>query len=125
MSTWVTKVGTDRLPAVTVDDTLESLSDNCECLIPRDLMPLASAPHYRASEAIGVAIEILYCRTLRADVSLREDILFVAAHEGDITALHVKLKATGGLTQRAGAVLDLAHISGSIGLSEEGCGGSI
>jgi len=33
----------------------------------------------------------------------------------------VELKATCGLTQRAGAVLNLAHIAGSIGLSEEGC----
>ncbi len=105
----VADVDRDRLATVPGDRRAEALIDRRPRLVPRRLDVAAVAPDQRPAETIGVVVQLLERRTLRADEAVREHVIAVAPDPlhrfGPVlTGAHGDLQAAPRLAQRAGPV---------------------
>ena len=109
----VAEVDRDRVASVLLDDRQQEALDLGERLVPRDRMQLAVlATNPRRTQAIGILVQLLERRALRADETAAEDVVTVAPDAADAAVvLHLDLEATGGLAQRARAKGELAHLT--------------
>ena len=82
----------------------ETPVDLGEGVVPRHLVPRITLAHLRLAQAVGIRIELLQRRALRAQEAVAEHVLAVAAHERDLAPLEAQLEPAGRLAQGTGPV---------------------
>ena len=100
----IAHVGGNRVSSVTVDHFAESALDLAPCLVPFDLDVHTVALHQWLAQAIRVVVQLLQCAALRADVTVRKDVVHVATDSRNRTVLYGDLEAASCFTQRTGSV---------------------
>src|SRR5262249_23772242 len=78
--------------------------DLCIGFVPRDLGPSSRGASDRASEPLGIVMELLEPVRLRADEAARERIMRVAAHGHDGLALYLEREAARRFAKRTHTV---------------------
>src|SRR5262245_5091194 len=100
----ITAVHSDGVPPVPCPYAGERRGHLCIGFVPRDLGPSSRGASDRASEPLGIVMELLEPVRLRADEAARERIMRVAAHEHDGLALHFQREAARRLAKRTHTV---------------------
>ena len=100
----VAQVEGDRVPAVRLDDPGQPVVHGRERLVPADRLPPVAPAQSRLADPVGVGIQMAEARALRAQVAAAERVVAVAAHAGDLVAVHGQLQPACRLAQRAGGV---------------------
>ena len=108
MDRWIAVVDRRRFPAVLFEDRHQAPLDLRERLVPRHWHVTPIALDHGGAEAIGILVQLLEGRPLRADEAPGEDVVAVTTdpHDtavGGTVALDGHLEPARRLTQRAGA----------------------
>ena len=111
----VAQVGGARAAAVLLEEGQEPALDLLEGLRPGDLDVHAVSLDERATDPVGVLVQLLQGRALRADVALAEHVVLVAPDAGDLLArgrvAQGDLQPAAGLAQRARAERGARHVA--------------
>jgi hypothetical protein len=91
------------------DDRRETPVDHSKCLVPRHLDVSLAATDHREPQAVGVLVQLLQRRALRADVPVREDVVAVAADPLHDTVANGDLETAGRLAQWTRPEVRLVH----------------
>ena len=83
------------------DDRAQALGDRGERLIPGGLGQRAVAPDQWPRQSVGVVVEFSEARALRADETLAEHVVAVAAGAGEPAVGDRQGQAAGGLAKGA------------------------
>ena len=89
----VAEIGTNCMTAVAVDDALNSFSDDRKRVVPRNLFPgcgfgvIATSDNRRA-QAIGIGVQLVQDRSLRADETFGERVVAIATNTNDGAFAH-------------------------------------
>ena len=116
---WIADHQAARSVAVLGSEGHESPLDLGEGLVEAHLFEHAVAPHERTPEPVGVVVEVLECRTLRAEEAVAAHVVAVAADPHDTVAVEGDLDAAPGFAQRAGVMRDAmpgAFLVGVVGV---------
>jgi len=100
----VAEVHGHRVAPVLLEDRQQPAFDLGEGLLPRGRVPLAVALHEGGPEPVGILVQLLEGRPLRADEAGAEDVGAVAADALDGLVDQGDLQATARLAEGAGAV---------------------
>src|SRR5690606_19535303 len=100
----VADVGTDRGPAVLVDDPAEPVGDGLPRLRPRRRLEAVAPAHEGLAQAVGVLVQVLERGPLRAQVAVAEHVEAVAPDADDLAVADGDVEAAAGLAQRTGAL---------------------
>ena len=89
----VSEIGTNCVTAVTVDDTLNSFSDDRKRVVPRNLFPgcgfwVIAPSDYRHAQAIGISVQLVQHRSLWADKTFGERVIAIATNTNDGAFAH-------------------------------------
>ncbi len=98
----VAEIDRQRVGTVPLTDRGESRVDRLERLVPRDLVERVAAAHQRLTDPIRIGFELLQRRALRAQETVTEDVVAIAAHERDRAPVEMELEPARRLTQMAG-----------------------
>src|SRR3984893_14379468 len=87
-----------------LDHAGEAALDLDPGLFPGDLVPRVTPADEWCTEPVGICLETLERGALRAQESVAEDVVAIAAHPHDLAPAHGQLEAARRLAQRARAI---------------------
>src|SRR5205809_763848 len=108
----VAPVEADRVAAVLLPDLAEAPGHEIEGLVPGDLLEAARCvAAHRPAQPVRVVVDGGDGDSLRADVTLGEDVILVGAHRQNSIALDLELEPADRLAERAGVKDRVRHRS--------------
>ncbi len=99
----VAEIHPDRRSAVLAYDRAEAVGDGGERLVPGGFGQHAVASDQWPRQSVGVVVELGEARAFRADETVAEHVVAVAAGAGEPAVVDRQGQAAGGLAQRADA----------------------
>lgn len=108
----VSEVHGQRVVAMLDLETMDTFCGSVQRLIPVDLSPTIAAAPERSAQAIGVVMELCERRAFRANVTLAENIVPVAADGDDAITIELDGEPAHGLAQVAGAKVSRPRMHG-------------
>src|SRR6266508_4787634 len=110
MNGGITKVSSDRIPAVLRLNALEVLRHLVKSFFPSDALPTMFSSADGIFEPVFIIVNILQSDGLRADVPSAEGVVFVTANVQTLVGLNGDFEATYRFAEIAGAVMKEAIV---------------
>ena len=101
----IAEIDGERVRPVLLADRSETRVDGFERLVPRRLVKGLAAPHQGSADPVGIRFELLERSPLRAQETVTEHVVAIAAHERDGPPLEPQLEPARRLAQMTRAVL--------------------
>jgi hypothetical protein len=112
MNGGITKISCEGIPTVNSMDALEVLSDLIKSLFPSEALPTIRSAAYGISQAVLIIVKVLQGRSLRADVTAAEWVVFITANVQTFAGLNSDLDPTDRFAEIAVAIMNRGFVGG-------------